>query len=66
MQKEQKNADYKILNQDELVEADPPDEVIAFQDMLCDACKQSNDGECVKDDDECPIDIVTRAYKRGG
>ncbi len=58
--------DYKILNRDELVEAEPPHEVIAFQGMLCGVCRNENAGECVKDDSECPIATVTRAYKRGG
>ncbi len=49
-----------------MVEADPPESVAAFQDMLCNACQKQNAGECVKDDDECPIATVARAYKRGG
>ncbi|MGZ4901609.1 MAG: hypothetical protein ACXVIG_04785 [Halobacteriota archaeon] len=58
--------DNKLLNHDEMAEAELPDEVIAFQDVLCDACTYANDGECVKDDDECPMSIVAQAHKRGG
>ncbi|MGZ4953113.1 MAG: hypothetical protein ACXV5A_06930 [Halobacteriota archaeon] len=49
-----------------MVEAELPDAVVAFQDMLCDACMYSNDGECVKDDVECPVATVKRSYRRGG
>ncbi|MGZ4885639.1 MAG: hypothetical protein ACXV5N_10005 [Halobacteriota archaeon] len=54
----------KILNRDEMMEVFPPERVAAFQNMLCNACQQQNEGECVKDDDDCPIDTVGRAYKR--
>ncbi len=61
-----RNNESKIFNRDVMVKADLPDAVVAFQDMLCDACMYSNDGECVKDDAECPVATVKRSYRKGG
>jgi len=61
-----RNNDNKVFNRDAMVEAELPDGVVAFQDMLCDACIYSNDGECVKNDAECPVATVKRSYRRGG
>ena len=60
------NIDNKILNRDEMMEEDPPENVAAFHNMLCNACQKQNDGECIKEDAECPIVTVARAYRRGG
>ncbi len=54
----------KILNLDEMLEADSRERVAAFQNMLCNACQIQNAGQCIKDDGECPVDTVGRAYKR--
>lgn len=54
----------KILNREETLEADPREKVAAFQNMLCNACQIQNSGQCIKDDGECPVDTVGRAYKR--
>ncbi|MGZ7112125.1 MAG: hypothetical protein ACXVIU_12570 [Halobacteriota archaeon] len=54
----------KILNRDEILEADPLEKIAAFQNMLCNACQIQNAGQCVKDNGECPVDTVGRAYKR--
>ncbi|MGZ4864487.1 MAG: hypothetical protein ACXVIG_04310 [Halobacteriota archaeon] len=53
----------EILNYDEMVEADPLEKVAAFQNMLCNACQIQNAGQCVKDNGECPVHTVGRAYK---
>ncbi|MGZ4883700.1 MAG: hypothetical protein ACXV5I_02695 [Halobacteriota archaeon] len=54
----------KVLNRDEMMEADLPEKVAAFHYMLCNACQIQNAGECAKDDEECPIATVGRSYKR--
>ncbi len=60
------NNDNKVFNHFALGELALPDVVVAFQDMLCDACMYSNDGACVKDNAECPVATVKRSYRKGG
>ncbi len=55
----------KILNTDMLmVEVFPSEKVAAFRNMLCNACQTQNAGACIKENGECPVDVVERAYKR--
>ena len=61
-----RNNDNKVSNHFAMGELTLPAAVVAFQDLLCDACLYSNDGECVKDDAECPVATVKRSYRKGG
>ncbi len=55
----------KTLNPDEMtVEVLPSEKVAAFHNMLCNACQMQNAGACIKENGECPVDVVERAYKR--
>ncbi|MGZ7172025.1 MAG: hypothetical protein ACXVI1_12615 [Halobacteriota archaeon] len=54
----------KIVDHEAMLEATQLKKVAAFQTILCAACQTQNAGQCVREDGECPVDMVEGAYRR--